>query len=372
MKRAGRVAARVVAGLLVSAMYALPQSYTVSARPGAVNYVEGEASINGKVIQSKAVSGKTFLSANDTLSTENGKAEVLLTPGVFVRVGENSEIRMVSPDLTQTQVELTKGSAIVEVDQLVKENDIQVLDSGATIRLQKTGLYRFTAGNGAVAQTLDGKADVSEDGHSAELGKNHQIALNGDLRREKIEGDPKDTSLYAWSKVRDEYDAATSYAEAKTMSPAYNPWGLGFGWSGYYGGAFAPGWAWNPFWNSYAWLPGDGAFFSPFGFGYYAPAYVGYAPVVVTAVGGRPVTVPVTTGKPTGGTGAYKAGYFDGQPIHYTNAAAAARGGVAGRQAFVGGSASAPGVTRGYSSAPAPRTSGPSAGGPHGGGGGHR
>lgn len=384
MKRVAQVAGKVVAGLLVSAMYALPQAYTVSARPGAINYVEGEASINGKIIQGKAVSGKAFLNRNDTLTTENGKVEVLLTPGVFVRVGEDSQLRMVSPDLTSTQVELVNGSAIVEVDQLVKDNNIQVLDSGATVKLQKNGLYRFTAGNQPVVQTLDGKADVSVNGKSVELGKNHQVALNGDVKRDKLQGDPQDTQLYAWSKVRDEYDAAASYASASNVAtPAYGgPFGFGYGYgwgSGYYGAGFGPGWAWNPFWSTYAWLPGDGAFFSPFGFGFYAPAYVGYAPVIVRPVNGRPVTVPVTTSKPGVAAGAYRSGYFEGRAIHVP-AAALARGGYSGA---VAGRASYTAAGRGsYAAGPrasfasAPRASGGFSGGAAGahagGGGGHR
>lgn len=368
MKRVGRTAATVIAGLFVSAMCAFPQSYTVSARPGAVNYVEGEASINGKIIQSRGVSGHTFLNTNDTLTTENGKVEVLLTPGVFLRVGEDSQVRMVSPDLTLTQVALTQGSAIVEVDELVKDNNVQVLDGGATVKLQKTGLYRFTAGPNPVVQTLDGKADVSVNGRSVELGKDRQVALNGDLKRDKIENDPKDTALYAWSKVRDEYDAAASYAAASYAAPAVAyPSAWGWGGYGYYGMGFGPGWAWNPFWNSYAWLPGDGAFYSPFGFGFYSPAYAMYAPVVVAGVGGRPVRVPVSTSKPGVGGTAFRAGYFDGQPIHYANGFTGTAGARASAAARIQGGG---GGFAGRAYAPAAHIS--SGGFGHGGGGGGR
>ena len=43
---------------------------------------------------------------------------MLLTPGVYFRLGDNSEVRMVSPGLADTRVELVKGSALLEVDQL--------------------------------------------------------------------------------------------------------------------------------------------------------------------------------------------------------------------------------------------------------------
>jgi hypothetical protein len=57
--------------------------------------------------------------------------------------------------------------------------------------------------------------------------------------------------------------------------------------SGYgYGYAGGGGWLWNPGFSSWAWLPGDGAFFSPFGWGFFSPGTVGYAPVIAVPVGG--------------------------------------------------------------------------------------
>ncbi|MBV9034148.1 MAG: hypothetical protein JO182_06610, partial [Acidobacteriaceae bacterium] len=99
MGRVWKRPALVLSGLLMAAVYAMPQAYTISAKPGAINYIEGNAFLNNKPISDKSLKS-TFLGANDTLSTDVGKAEVLLTPGVFLRVGENSQVRMISPSLT--------------------------------------------------------------------------------------------------------------------------------------------------------------------------------------------------------------------------------------------------------------------------------
>lgn len=53
-----------------------------SAMPGTLNYVEGQASIGAQTLDSKSV-GATELQTGEVLGTENGKAEILLTPGVF-------------------------------------------------------------------------------------------------------------------------------------------------------------------------------------------------------------------------------------------------------------------------------------------------
>jgi len=45
-----------------------------------------------------------------------------------------------------------------------------------------------------------------------------------------------------------------------------------------YGPFWGAGWYWNPYFAFWSWLPGDGYFFSPFGYPFFSPAYVMYAP----------------------------------------------------------------------------------------------
>jgi hypothetical protein len=284
-------------------MYAMPQGYTVSARPGAINYIEGHASLNGTEISQKTL-GKTFLNANDTLSTDLGKAEVLLTPGVFLRIGENSQIRMVSPSLTNTQVEVMKGEAMVEVADLLKDNSIEILDRGGSMRIQKTGLYRVSADDPPAASVIEGKAELNFGDQKVGLGKGREAILAANLKSEKFDA-KKEDDLYAWSNVRSQYNAGASYASARSATVnSYNNYDSTYGgWAGYPGGAgfgsgFGPGWYYNGMWNSWAWMPANGYFFSPFGWGFYSPSYIAYAPVIYAPVGGRTAPVPVNTKRP--------------------------------------------------------------------------
>jgi len=215
------------------------------------------------------------MSVNDTLSTTDGKAEVLLTPGVFLRIGDNSEIRMVSPSLINTQVELTHGEAMLEVDQLVKDNHIAVLVDGGSITAEKTGLYRVTADQAPTAAVIDGKAEVVSGDKKVELGKGHETALGPVLKAQKFDS-KKEDDLYAWSNVRSEYDAQASYQAAKNVYVNNYYDGLWGGW----GAGWGPGWFWDGGFDSWAWLPFDGAFYSPFGWGFYSPSLVWYASVV--------------------------------------------------------------------------------------------
>jgi FecR protein len=298
MKGSMGLPVRLLAGMFIAALSAMPQ-YTISARPGVINTIEGTAYVNGVHVTDSKAAQRMFLNPNDTLSTDTGKAEILLTPGVYLRVGANSEVRMISPSLTDTQVAVVKGEAMIEAMDLLKENSIRVKIGDSQVRLEKIGLYRFTASNPPVVAVFDGKASLEGDGKKVDVGKEHQLVLESQLKPEKFKAKDDHGDLYAWSKTRDEYSAASSYSASKTVASSNSL--SGGGWSGYspsgFGSYGGPGWFYNPIFGSYAWLPGDGAFFSPFGFGYFSPGYVYYAPVVYSSLGGvargTGVAVPV-------------------------------------------------------------------------------
>src|SRR5436309_2904611 len=128
----------IAASLLGLRLVSAPVFAAEPARPGTVNYIEGAAYIDGQQIDQKQI-GNINLSPGQELTTGAGKAEVLLTPGVFLRVDDNSAVKMVSPDLTLTQVQIEKGRAGVEADEIHDQNNLQVIDAGVTTRLKKTG-----------------------------------------------------------------------------------------------------------------------------------------------------------------------------------------------------------------------------------------
>jgi hypothetical protein len=80
MSKASLLSAKILGGLLGVALSVWPQSYTISAKPGAVNYVEGNATLDGQSLGSSSLK-TTFLNAGGLLETRDGKVEVLLTPG---------------------------------------------------------------------------------------------------------------------------------------------------------------------------------------------------------------------------------------------------------------------------------------------------
>jgi hypothetical protein len=102
--------------------------------------IEGAVYLNGSQLNTKDL-GNVTVEPGQEISTGKGKAEVLLTPGVFLRLDDNSTVKMVSPDLALTQVQFEKGRAGVEVDEIHDQNNLQVIHAGVTTRLNKRGYY---------------------------------------------------------------------------------------------------------------------------------------------------------------------------------------------------------------------------------------
>jgi hypothetical protein len=234
------------------------------ARPGTLNYIEGQASIEGRPVTPSSV-GNTTLQAGQSLSTANGKAEVLLTPGIFLRLGNNSTVEMVSPDLTKTEVRLEQGRANVEVDQLYKQNVILIDMKNGQTQLVKNGLYLFDAINSTV-RVFDGKANVypgtnlQADIKPIDVKGGHQLTLTGEpVRPQSFKKDQAEDDLYRWSSLRSEYLGEANVNLASDYA----------GVSGFY-----PGWYWAGSPYGYTWLPGDGLFWNPFGYGFYSPYYL--------------------------------------------------------------------------------------------------
>src|SRR5271154_2998024 len=85
----------------------------ISTHSGLIHFFQGAVFVNDHPLEAHL--GKfTNVPQGAELRTETGRAEVVLTPGVFLRVGENSAIRMSATELADTQVELVSGSAMVE------------------------------------------------------------------------------------------------------------------------------------------------------------------------------------------------------------------------------------------------------------------
>ena len=150
----------VISLLLLGASTAAAQ-YALSALAGYIHHTEGEVWLGDRAIAPKPQDFEHVLEGR-RLRTGRGKAEILLVPGSFVRVGEGSEIEMISSGLTSATVRLVSGSLTVDLQTLFEKDSIAILVNDQAVRFHKTGLYRIDAATGAapVLRVIDGRARV--------------------------------------------------------------------------------------------------------------------------------------------------------------------------------------------------------------------
>ena len=275
-----------LAALLSAPAWASTDASSNSAVPGTVNYVEGQAFIGDQKLDHNSI-GKTILEDGQTVSTQTGKVEVLLTPGVFLRVGSGSSVRMLTDSLTNTELKLTQGHAMVEVDDIYPQNNLRMVEGEATTRMVKPGLYDFNLRQNE-ARVFDGQATVQDGDTQIKLKGGHEllVADNAPAKAESFKKKAYETGdLYSWSSLRSSYLAEANVDEANMLLDGGwgggwggDPfWGPGWGWGGMGWGGWG-GWGWDPWFSAYTFMPWGGIAYSPFGWGFYSPGLVGRAP----------------------------------------------------------------------------------------------
>ena len=264
---------KTMGGFFLAGVLSLPAWAARTAQPGSLNYTEGRVAIGDRPVDAQSI-GSVALQPGQTLTTKAGKAEILLTPGVFLRLGDDSSARMTNAGLTHTEVALQQGRAMVEVTDLHPQNDLRIRENGRTVQLVKTGLYDFDADQNQV-RVFKGKAVTFDDDRKVTIGGGHQLDFNapGKLKARGFDKDKfKQADLYRWSSLRSSYLAEANVDEARYY--------MNNGYYGYYGpGWIGAGWYWDPWFGTYTFIPADGIFFSPFGFGFFSPPLVFRAPV---------------------------------------------------------------------------------------------
>ena len=241
----------------------------ISAHSGVIHYVEGDVSIDGTAVHPKFAEFPD-VKARQLVATAEGRAEILLTPGVFLRMAENTSVRMLSNALADTRLEVVSGSALVEVGELLEHNAISFEAQGVHLELAKKGLYRIEA-SPANLRVYEGQARVSSGSEILAARKGHQIDL-GSTKLADTRFDAKDTdAFYRWSSRRAEYVAAANVISARVSSNSS------------YSSGFTnnPGaWSWNPYFGMFTFLPANGVYWSPFGAPFYSPgmAWAAYIP----------------------------------------------------------------------------------------------
>ncbi|SPE38561.1 exported hypothetical protein [Candidatus Sulfopaludibacter sp. SbA3] len=135
-----------VSGLWALLWVALPAAgqTVVSTRAGLVHYFEGVVAIGGEPLQAQFGRFPEIAEGSE-LRTGQGLAEVLLGPGVILRMADESAIKMLSASLADVRLELLAGSAILESQGALPGNSVAIAYQNWQVRVPKQGNFRIDA-----------------------------------------------------------------------------------------------------------------------------------------------------------------------------------------------------------------------------------
>lgn len=239
--------------------------YVISAKPGGVNYTEGQVSVVRKDGKSGTLIKDDQLEAGDRVSTgADSRAEILLNPGSYVRLGSGSTFEFVTTSLEDLKLKLSKGSAVVEV-LASDEFDIDVSLPNSTVSLTRSGVFRIDVlsdGSGRVS-VWKGKMFIKGDD---EVKSGRAVTIDGSsMTVAKFDRDNGD-ELDIWSKLRAKEIAAVN---AKLQRGAMRDSLLSSYRNGRWNAFNSFGvWVFDPFRRMWSFLPFGYGWGSPYGYDY--------------------------------------------------------------------------------------------------------
>lgn len=274
-------------------------TYVISAKAGGVNYVEGNVSILRKDGKSAPLLKSDTIEIGDKITTgADGKAEILLNPGSYVRLGANVEFEFQSTDLDNLKLKLSAGSAIFEV-YADKEFKVTLDLPANDIELTKSGVYRVDVladGRERIA-VWQGELNVGGDEQREVTDGREVFIKDGTFTISKFDRKSKD-SLDLWSDLRAKEASNINKrlkkaALTSSLMDAYNRGG----WNTF--NTFGI-WVFDAFSGRWCFLPFGSGWRSPYGYSYRFDLYdCPLPPIVWTNPNPTPVpSTPTTPGTP--------------------------------------------------------------------------
>jgi len=239
----------------------LMMQFVVSAKAGLVNQVDGSANVR---LHTQVAAGLPIQTGAQS------HLELLLNPGSFLRIGENSTVVLDSVELANIAVRIVSGSALIETASVDREFPIRVTTGRMHTSIISPGLYRFS---GDWASVLDGK--LRADGFAATVKKGHELTLIGDSFEEiKVPQNAVADDLDTWSRQRSSDLAHANTLVYRDRSSAfysnsfYSTWGLF---------STSAAWIYSPFLGGFTFLPYSG-YRSPYGYSFVPMPVFGFQP----------------------------------------------------------------------------------------------
>lgn len=184
--------------------------FVISARAGGVNAVTGRATVrtHGKT-EWELLTIQEDLKTGDSVKTDmDGRVEMLLNPGAYLRLGENSEFELANNSLDNLEIRLIRGTAIVEATG-ADDSQLQINISTPHTKLAivRRGLYRLNVVPGDNTELIVRKGRVMLNKSQTKITGGNKVVFSGEtfLVAKMQKADKKKVDdLDTWSKERAE------------------------------------------------------------------------------------------------------------------------------------------------------------------------
>jgi hypothetical protein len=244
----------------------------VSAKAGGLNLVQGKVEAQSAPNEAwKSVKVRHRLKSGDRLRTDfQGYAEMLLNPGSYLRLDNNSECQLNNAMIDSLHVTVTRGSAVFEVTGTGDTDLIaKVTTPSGTVSILRSGLYRVNVLPSGASEVLVWKGQIKTDAADSVKVKGRKLVsiADGAFTVADLDKNAQD-AFDAWSKIRAESliaaNAQLNGRDLQTALTGYQRNGApGFG------GASSFGlWLFNGQLNGYTFFPFYSSWSSPYGFSY--------------------------------------------------------------------------------------------------------
>jgi len=249
------------------------EKFVISAKAGGVNSVSGRAEIRPfRGADWSLLNVTDDLKAGDVVKTGmDGRVEMLLNPGAYLRVGENSEFELTDNSLENLEVRLVRGMAIIEATGADEtELAINITTPHAKMVIIKRGLYRVNVKPGDTTELFVRKGRVILADSHTKVKEGNKVIFSSTTfsvaRMDKLEKKNMDV-LETWSKDR---AATVALANHKIQTRDLNNViaGLPDYWWASFSARSSGIWFFSRNYRCYTFMPFDFGWGSPYGSSY--------------------------------------------------------------------------------------------------------
>jgi len=300
------------------------EKFVISAKAGGINAITGQASVHSRGESDwQQLVITDDLDAGDRVRTAfDGRVEILLNPGSYLRLGGDSEVELSNNTLENLEVRLLRGTAIVEATGAEDlDLNINISTPHTKLAIVRQGLYRLNVVPENATELIVRKGRVIlSDSHTKVKGGNKVVFNATNVSVAKLTKEEKKASesqeVDIWSKERGKMLAkANNRIDGRMLNSAFASSRY---WDPFSRDLFASRngiWYYNANTRCYTFLPFFYGWGSPYGSYhttlYYPPAYGssrgnnnGYVPYSGSSRGGQtnPSSGPTSGGSTAGGS----------------------------------------------------------------------